>query len=141
MLNEKLRKIRNELGLTQEDVAKKIGVTRAAYTQYETGKRSPDLETLKLIARTFNVSIDFLLDVSSVETVQTTNPKLTPKNKKDIAKQMDALRETLENSEGLMFNGDELNDETKDLLLALLEKDIETATITNKKYTPKKYRK
>lgn len=141
MLNEKLRKIRNELGLTQEDVAKKIGVTRSAYTQYETGKRSPDLETLKLIARTFNVSIDFLLDVSSVETAQTTNTKLTPENKKDIAKQMDTLRETLENSEGLMFNGDELNDETKDLLLALLEKDIETATITNKKYTPKKYRK
>lgn len=60
-LPERLRILRENSGLTQMAVARAIGVPRVTYTHYELGKRSPDLDTLLLIAAFFRVSTDFLL--------------------------------------------------------------------------------
>ncbi|KRL86394.1 hypothetical protein FC50_GL000913 [Lacticaseibacillus pantheris DSM 15945 = JCM 12539 = NBRC 106106] len=61
MLPERLRELRNAKHLTQSDVAKRIGITRPAYTAYESGKRQPDYATLKTIASLFDVSTDYLI--------------------------------------------------------------------------------
>ena len=47
--------------LTQEQAAKKIGVTRSTLANYETGKRHPDIECLNIIADVYNVNMDTLL--------------------------------------------------------------------------------
>ena len=54
-----LRKSRN---LTQKDVAKILGISYQAYSNYELGNREPDFKTLKILSDYFEVSIDFLLD-------------------------------------------------------------------------------
>lgn len=46
----KIKTYRQELGLTQADLAKELGVTQGTLAQYETGRRRPKLETLKKIA-------------------------------------------------------------------------------------------
>ncbi|BDR57933.1 helix-turn-helix domain-containing protein [Xylocopilactobacillus apicola] len=61
MFNERLRSQRKLLHFTQEYVAKEIGVTRAAYSAYESGKRQPNFLILINIAQLLNVSIDYLL--------------------------------------------------------------------------------
>lgn len=55
------RKARKNLGLTQEDVAEKVGVTRPAYIRYETGERECSFSTLRKLADIFGVSTDYLL--------------------------------------------------------------------------------
>ncbi|CAJ1314689.1 helix-turn-helix domain-containing protein [Paenibacillus nuruki] len=65
MLNgERLREERIAQNLTQEDMAKKLGITRQAYGNYETGKRDVDSQTLVKLAITLDVSVDYLLGLS-----------------------------------------------------------------------------
>lgn len=61
-LNEKIKLNRIRLGLTQEELANKINVTRQTISKYELGTNVPDVFTLKLLANIFNLSVDSLLD-------------------------------------------------------------------------------
>lgn len=61
MLGERIRNLRKEWKLTQEELGKKINVTKVSISGYENGNRSPDTETLQKIADFFNVSTDYLL--------------------------------------------------------------------------------
>lgn len=65
MLPSKLKELRAKQGLTQEQVANRLGITRPAYTAYESGKRQPDYSTLAHLAKMFNVSTDYLLGVNN----------------------------------------------------------------------------
>lgn len=58
---EKLRVLREQKGLSQAEVARRLNLNRITYGQYEQGKRHPDYETLIKIADYYNVSIDYLL--------------------------------------------------------------------------------
>ena len=71
--SETLKKLRKQDGLTQEEAARQMGITRSALGMYETGKREPDFETLELIADFYNVDMNTLVGGSS-EPV----PPLTP---------------------------------------------------------------
>lgn len=61
MLGDRLRSLREKHNLTQEQIAKIIGISRGTYAHYEINKRRPDYETLIKITDIFNVSLDFLL--------------------------------------------------------------------------------
>ncbi|MCY7585476.1 helix-turn-helix domain-containing protein [Bacillus safensis] len=61
MLGDRIRSLREKNNLTQEQMAKKIGISRGTYAHYEINKRRPDYETLIKIADLFNVSTDYLL--------------------------------------------------------------------------------
>ena len=56
-----LKTLREERGLTQEQLAQRVFVTRQAVSRWETGETQPNTETLKLISREFDVSINTLL--------------------------------------------------------------------------------
>ena len=58
---EILLKLRNKAGLSQEELAEKIYVTRQAGSRWETGETLPNTETLKQLSRLYNVSINTLL--------------------------------------------------------------------------------
>mgnify|MGYP001173695304 CR=1 FL=1 len=58
---EILANLRVENGLTQDEMAEKLFVTRQAVSRWETGKTTPNPETLKLISEKFRVSINSLL--------------------------------------------------------------------------------
>ena len=61
-LNDKIWVCRKKAGLSQEALAEKIGVSRQAISKWETGEASPEITKLPLLARTFNVTADWLLD-------------------------------------------------------------------------------
>lgn len=58
---ERLRKLRKNEDLTQEQIAKDLNIVRSTYAYYEIGRTYPDFSTLIRIAQLFNVSTDFLL--------------------------------------------------------------------------------
>ena len=62
MLQDTLRAIRNMRGMTQQQVAEKLGVDRSTYTYYETGKTNVDVDTLLKVADILNASYKDLLE-------------------------------------------------------------------------------
>lgn len=61
-LGEKIREARRKCGLSQEQLAEKMSVSRSAIAKWETDKGLPDVGNLKILARLLNVSVDHLLD-------------------------------------------------------------------------------
>lgn len=58
---QKLKRLRKERKLTQQNVAESLHISRQLYSFYENGKREPNIENLSLLADFFDVSIDYLL--------------------------------------------------------------------------------
>ena len=59
--NERLQELRKSKGLTQEELAEKLFVSRTAISKWESGRGYPSLDSLKEIARFFSVTIDDLI--------------------------------------------------------------------------------
>ena len=59
---EKLKEARKEAGLSQEQLAERITVSRSAIAKWETDKGMPDVNNLKIISQLLGVSVDYLLD-------------------------------------------------------------------------------
>ena len=60
-LNEKLQNLRRERGLTQEELAKALFVSRTAISKWESGRGYPNIDSLRQIAKFFGISLDTLL--------------------------------------------------------------------------------
>lgn len=135
-LGERLKKARNDKGLTQVEVAKKLGVTNGALSGYERNYRDPDTAILKTMAELYEVSIDYLMGHDNPTKEEVT----TLKDELDIAKRMEQLRHDLQNAEGLAFDGEPMSEEAKESLLDAMEFGVRLAKKRNKKFIPKKYR-
>jgi len=61
-LGEKIKEARKNMGLSQEQLAEKLCVSRQAITKWESDRGIPDITNLKALARLLDVSIDYLLD-------------------------------------------------------------------------------
>lgn len=68
-----LKDLRKSFGLTQDELAKKLKLSRSTIGMYEKGAREPDFETLELIADFFNVDINYLLGRTAKTTVVPTS--------------------------------------------------------------------
>lgn len=58
---ENLKKLRNEHGISQQQLADIVGVSQQSINKYENHNVEPDITTLKVIARYFNTTIDYLV--------------------------------------------------------------------------------
>lgn len=65
MLSEQLKIIRKANKFTQQGLADAIGIERSTYASYETGRNKPDVNLLSKIAKVFNVSSDFILEIDT----------------------------------------------------------------------------
>lgn len=61
-----LKLLRNEKQFRQEDIAEKLSIARQTYSSWETGERTPDIESLIKLADLYNVSLDFLVGRTSI---------------------------------------------------------------------------
>ncbi len=68
--SERLKEIRKNEGLSQEQLAEKIGVSRQAITKWETGKGLPDVENMVIIAEIFKTTLDELFRDSAAKQKQ-----------------------------------------------------------------------
>lgn len=60
-LADNLRRLRTEYDYTQTQISQKLNISRQAYSNYETGKRIPDLDILFRIANIYHVTLDELI--------------------------------------------------------------------------------
>jgi len=61
ILGQRLKELRLEKGLTQKEIAEKLGLNSVTYLHYEKGQREPPLSLLADMAAFFEVSVDYLL--------------------------------------------------------------------------------
>lgn len=74
-LGSRIRQARDRAGLTQEQLAERIGVSRTAVARYESGEIEPKLHNLAAIALALNVSADELLGIRPVSSVPLLSPE------------------------------------------------------------------
>lgn len=74
MVSEKLKELRLKAGLTQNDVAKILNISRAAYSHYESSKRQLNYESLKALSDYYQVSMDYLFGRTDVAQMYTLSP-------------------------------------------------------------------
>ena len=88
---EKVKKLRHEKDLTQQQLAELLGVAVSAISSYESGNRYPSYEVLISLARIFHVTTDYLLGLEKLKTVDISG--LNDNEIKVILQMIDVLRE------------------------------------------------
>ena len=95
--NEKLRELRKNRGLTQEELAQALFVSRTAISKWESGRGYPGIDSLKEISRFFSVTIDELICTQEIITAaeeekvaqireQLSDPEMEVSRKEKLAK-------------------------------------------------------
>ena len=82
--NEKLQELRKQRGLTQEELAEKLYVSRTAISKWESGRGYPNIESLKAIAKFFSVTVDELLSSGEALTIAEEDNKRKEKHFYDL---------------------------------------------------------
>ena len=82
--NEKLQELRKQKGLTQEELAVSLYVSRTAISRWESGRGYPNIESLKAIAKFFSVTVDELLSTDEVLTIAEEDGKRKEKHLRDL---------------------------------------------------------
>lgn len=137
---EIFEKLLKERGITAYRVAQETGVTTSTLTSWKQGKYVPKMDKLRKIADYLQVSVEYLM-TGEESAKDATSPQLTPSEEHDIAKRMAILiGELNQRNEALMFNGEPLDDESRELLRESLENSLRIGKLlAKKKYTPRKH--
>ena len=97
---------RKKAGLTQKELAEKLGVKNTAVSNWESGNNSVDIETLFLACNVLNVSLS---DMYGKYSGQTKGNPLTPDEEQLVADYRDASEETRENAADILHKSAERN--------------------------------
>lgn len=81
--SQRLRELRKQRGLTQEELAKELDIAKSSVSMYENGKRKPSFEVLEMFADFFNVNLDTLY---GSEPVSANTFKCTPEEETMVKK-------------------------------------------------------
>jgi transcriptional regulator with XRE-family HTH domain len=93
MIKERLLKLRERAGISQNEISKRLGIARTTYASYEQGAREPDLEMLGKLSEFFDVTVDYLIGKERAVDDQTKNVALEiygrlPQEKKKLIDDM-----------------------------------------------------
>lgn len=83
--SKKLQELRKQKGLTQEELARALYVSRTAISKWESGRGYPGIDSLKAIAAFFSVTVDELLSSDEVLTIAEADGKRTKTHLRDLA--------------------------------------------------------
>ncbi|MDU4960163.1 MAG: helix-turn-helix transcriptional regulator [Sporomusaceae bacterium] len=137
-------------GRTEEQFAKDTGLDENWLFNFLMGisVERPSVDTLKRIASSnpveYLVTLEDLLEAAGYkdENAKTDLPTLTPKDEREIARDLEAMINALDNKSGMAAFNESDDQEDQELLKASLLTSMRLAKqIAKKKYTPKKYRK
>lgn len=90
--SQKLKKLRQTAGLTQAEVAVRLGVSASTVGMYEQGRREPDLETTQKICKLYGITPDYLVNADFDAP-------------SEISDMINEFRARMKQSQGMMFDG------------------------------------
>lgn len=86
MLGERLQELRKDKGLTQKELADKLGFSERTIGAYEIGKSKPSYNRLIQLCKFFNVSVEYLLEIIDEPVAYTKNDKVLTLNLNNLSK-------------------------------------------------------
>jgi transcriptional regulator with XRE-family HTH domain len=133
---------------TNEEYARQSGVSRPYISAYLNLKREtpPSPEVIRQLASVAqnDVTYEELMAAAGhilLSPDRSWRPAITPKDEKDIAKDLERIMNDLTQADGLMFYNEPMTDEDKQLIREAIEFGLKIAKVRNKeRFTPKKYR-
>ena len=128
--SERLKKIREQKGLTQEQLAQRSGLSRRMIQKYESGVARPRFDASEKIASALEVPVSELLGENG-----TLVAKAVEKYGSRGAKQAEELMSEVTG----LFAGGEMAEEDMDVMMRAITEAYWIAKEKNKKYTPKRY--
>lgn len=147
MFSNRLKFLRKQNKLSQEELAKKINTTKGTISNYENEHSTPSNEVLNDLANVLNTTTDYLLGRTDNPNPINNNdlPELTEKDERDITKDLEKMINNLSTDGYAHFDGrsiDELDEEDKEILIASLENSMRLAKrMAKQKFTPNKFKK
>ncbi len=90
MFGERIKELRLSLGINQVEFGRKIGTTKQSVSNWENGNIMPSIDMLVKIATTFSVSTDYLLGLSSQNSLDASG--LTPNEIFNLQSLVDSIR-------------------------------------------------
>lgn len=136
-MGNRIRELRKRRKMTMKQLGEVVDLAESTISQYETGKRQPDNETLLRLGEFFGVTVGYLLGVEEPKP-----PVLNEKDERDIAKTLELLMAQLDSSGDIMFDGDPVSDEARNSIRVAMQLGLEAAKLKNKeRFTPKKNKK
>ena len=130
-LKDRIAKLRRMRKYTQAELAEKVGVSTRAIQNYEAGTRIPKKDTIAKIADALSVDEKAFISDEDYFVIEA-KEQYGSKGKADAQK--------LIASAAALFAGGDISEEDKANVMEALQEAYWEAKITNKKYTPKKYR-
>lgn len=133
-------------GTSPTSLLKKLGMSTSSVTSWKNGV-IPSLKTVYQLAEALGIDPAQLLEGSGETQGGDTKkkkktPVLTEKDKRDVARDVTRIMDSLENSGELMFDGVPMSDEARAAMAAAMRIGLEEAKRRNKEtYTPKKFKK
>ena len=123
----RLRILRKEKGLSQEELGKLLGLKRATVSAYETSKIVPPYKTMKYYADYFGVSVDWIVGVTNIREV---DESLEPK---DFFVRLDEMfKELSSDSTVVVLKGKDLTNNEKKMLLPMIQSALNIAILMEK---------
>lgn len=130
MFSVRLKAMRKDRKETQDDIAKLLGVRRTTVGEYERGNIRPPMDKMKILADHFEVSVDYLMGNTNFQTAEERNEE----SPNDVSKAMKKILEDLQkNQHAMMFDGEVLDDESRELLISSLEQSLRMGKIMQKR--------
>lgn len=124
-------------GKSQSDLVNDLGFNKSAVSTWCNGSRLPRMDKVETLAQYFKINRSDLIEEKRFDT-------LTPKDERDIKKDLDSIMEKIEAGEDspLYYNGEEVDKESMELLRDAIGMSLRHLKIINKeKYNPHKNKK
>lgn len=126
MFGMKIKQLRKDNDMTQSDLARILKCSLSKIAMWETEKRDPTKDDLILLSNVFNVSTDYLLGRTDEINTKIKNNKLNiDKNEKDVEELLEETMSQILGQDGLMLNGEIVDDNDLMLLKNALKNGIE----------------
>lgn len=123
---ERMKQLRIENKLTQEELANKLSLSKSNISKYESNDVEPNIETLNKLATLFNVSLDYLLVKGTQRISEQVKENLSEEKYPEIH-DIEKAMEVLLDQPGLMLKGEILNDEDKIILANAIQMGLRLA--------------
>lgn len=131
---DRIKALCDERGITISQLEKELGYGNGSLAK----AKSIKAERLIEISKFLDTTMEYLLTGAAPDW----QPAITDKDEKDIKKAIDAIKNQLATGTGLMYDGEPMDEESMEAVLAAIEVAERTAVLAaKKKFTPNKYRK